>query len=157
MDMKLELVPIPVSDVDRAKAFYTDRLGFVEDVDVRPAEGVRVVQLTPPGSPTRTATPSLCRRWPGGPGTSSRPLSRHGAGAAALAGDQILWIPLYRMRASDGKRGYSYLAAGDMDPSTGPCIKRNRGAPLELEIRAWWAVRESNSRPPRCKRGALAC
>jgi len=48
--MKLELVPIPVADVDRAKAFYVDRLGFVEDVDVRPAEGVRVVQLTPPGS-----------------------------------------------------------------------------------------------------------
>ncbi|WP_448642941.1 VOC family protein [Geodermatophilus sp. URMC 63] len=48
--MKLELVPIPVTDVDRAKAFYVDRLGFVEDVDVRPAEGVRVVQLTPPGS-----------------------------------------------------------------------------------------------------------
>jgi predicted enzyme related to lactoylglutathione lyase len=36
--------------VDRAKAFYADRLGFVVDVDVRPAEGVRVVQLTPPGS-----------------------------------------------------------------------------------------------------------
>ena len=50
MDMKLELVPVPVSDVDRAKAFYVERLGFVEDVDVRPAEGVRVVQLTPPGS-----------------------------------------------------------------------------------------------------------
>jgi predicted enzyme related to lactoylglutathione lyase len=50
MDMKLELVPIPVSDVDRAKAFYTEQLGFVADVDVRPADGVRVVQLTPPGS-----------------------------------------------------------------------------------------------------------
>ncbi len=50
MDMKLELVPIPVTDVDRAKSFYKERLGFVEDVDVRPAEGVRVVQLTPPGS-----------------------------------------------------------------------------------------------------------
>jgi predicted enzyme related to lactoylglutathione lyase len=50
MDMKLELVPIPVSDVDRAKSFYTEQLGFVEDVDVRPADGVRVVQLTPPGS-----------------------------------------------------------------------------------------------------------
>ena len=50
MDMKLELVPIPVGDVDRAKAFYVERLGFVEDVDVRPADGVRVVQLTPPGS-----------------------------------------------------------------------------------------------------------
>ncbi|MDN5893096.1 MAG: VOC family protein [Nocardioides sp.] len=50
MRMKLELVPIPVADVDRAKAFYTQQVGFVEDVDVRPAEGVRVVQLTPPGS-----------------------------------------------------------------------------------------------------------
>ena len=50
MDMKLELVPVPVRDVDRAKAFYVERLGFVEDVDVRPAEGVRVVQVTPPGS-----------------------------------------------------------------------------------------------------------
>ena len=50
MDMKLELVPIPVTDVDRAKAFYTDQLGFVADVDVTPAPGVRVVQLTPPGS-----------------------------------------------------------------------------------------------------------
>src|SRR4051794_20636511 len=50
MDMKLELVPIPVTDVDRAKAFYTEQLGFVADVDVRPAPGVRVVQVTPPGS-----------------------------------------------------------------------------------------------------------
>jgi len=50
MDMKLELVPIPVSDVDRAKRFYTEQLGFVADVDVTPADGVRVVQLTPPGS-----------------------------------------------------------------------------------------------------------
>ncbi len=50
VEMKLELVPVPVADVDRAKAFYVERLGFVEDVDVRPADGVRVVQLTPPGS-----------------------------------------------------------------------------------------------------------
>jgi predicted enzyme related to lactoylglutathione lyase len=50
VDMKLELVPIPVADVDRAKAFYADRVGFAVDVDVRPADGVRVVQLTPPGS-----------------------------------------------------------------------------------------------------------
>lgn len=50
MQMKLELIPIPVTDVDRAKAFYVDKLGFVEDVDVRPMDGLRVVQLTPPGS-----------------------------------------------------------------------------------------------------------
>jgi catechol 2,3-dioxygenase-like lactoylglutathione lyase family enzyme len=46
----LELVPVPVADIDRAKAFYQDKLGFRLDVDVRPAPGVRVVQLTPPGS-----------------------------------------------------------------------------------------------------------
>ncbi|NDU72426.1 glyoxalase [Actinomadura sp. DSM 109109] len=45
----LELVPVPVGDIDRAKDFYTG-LGFNADVDVRPADGVRYVQLTPPGS-----------------------------------------------------------------------------------------------------------
>ena len=50
MDMKLELVPMPVTDVDRAKIFYTERLGFVLDVDIEPSLGVRIVQLTPPGS-----------------------------------------------------------------------------------------------------------
>jgi catechol 2,3-dioxygenase-like lactoylglutathione lyase family enzyme len=50
MHMKLELVPIPVSDVDRAKAFYVDQLGFNLDHDVQPGNGMRVVQLTPPGS-----------------------------------------------------------------------------------------------------------
>jgi catechol 2,3-dioxygenase-like lactoylglutathione lyase family enzyme len=46
----LELVPIPVSDIDKSKEFYIERLGFHLDVDVRPAEGVRIVQLSPPGS-----------------------------------------------------------------------------------------------------------
>lgn len=50
MNMKLELVPVPVTDVDRAKAFYTDKMGFSADVDVRPADNVRIVQLSPPGS-----------------------------------------------------------------------------------------------------------
>jgi len=50
MDWKLELVIVPVSDVDRAKAFYADQVGFNVDVDVQPNEHFRVVQLTPPGS-----------------------------------------------------------------------------------------------------------
>jgi predicted enzyme related to lactoylglutathione lyase len=50
MDMKLELIAIPVSDVDRAKAFYTDQLGFVAEHDVTVSEEMRFVQLTPPGS-----------------------------------------------------------------------------------------------------------
>jgi catechol 2,3-dioxygenase-like lactoylglutathione lyase family enzyme len=49
MDYKLELVLIPVSDVDRAKAFYTEKLGFSLDVDHQPSESFRVVQMTPPG------------------------------------------------------------------------------------------------------------
>jgi predicted enzyme related to lactoylglutathione lyase len=48
-EMKLELVPVPVSDVDRAKAFY-EQAGFFLEVDTRPSEGMRVVQFTPPGS-----------------------------------------------------------------------------------------------------------
>ena len=48
--MKLELVPVPVSDVDRAKAFYVERVGFVADHDHRVQPGLRFVQLTPPGS-----------------------------------------------------------------------------------------------------------
>jgi catechol 2,3-dioxygenase-like lactoylglutathione lyase family enzyme len=50
MQMKLELVPLPVSNVDRAIDFYAGKLGFTKDVDVQPAEGVRVVQMTPAGS-----------------------------------------------------------------------------------------------------------
>jgi catechol 2,3-dioxygenase-like lactoylglutathione lyase family enzyme len=48
--MFLEMVCLPVSDVDRAKAFYVDRLDFVVDVDIEPSDQVRIVQLTPPGS-----------------------------------------------------------------------------------------------------------
>jgi catechol 2,3-dioxygenase-like lactoylglutathione lyase family enzyme len=50
MDWKLELVVVPVSDVDRAKAFYVDKVGFNLDVDHRAGEDFRVVQVTPPGS-----------------------------------------------------------------------------------------------------------
>ena len=50
MDMKLELVAVPVSDVDRAKAFYVDQVGFNADHDHRVTDTLRFVQLTPPGS-----------------------------------------------------------------------------------------------------------
>lgn len=50
MDWKLELVAIPVSDVDRAKAFYTQKIGFIADHDHRMSDEFRFVQLTPPGS-----------------------------------------------------------------------------------------------------------
>jgi predicted enzyme related to lactoylglutathione lyase len=69
MDMKLELVPVPVTDVDRAAAFYRDQVGFALDVDVQPADGVRVVQLTPPGSACSillsTGLPDIADMLPG--------------------------------------------------------------------------------------------
>ncbi len=50
MDYKLELIPVPVSDVERAKAFYTEQAGFALDQDNEVSEDLRFVQLTPPGS-----------------------------------------------------------------------------------------------------------
>jgi catechol 2,3-dioxygenase-like lactoylglutathione lyase family enzyme len=51
VDYRLEVIGIPVSDVDQAKEFYTQKIGFHLDHDVRPGPEMRVVQMTPPGSP----------------------------------------------------------------------------------------------------------
>jgi predicted enzyme related to lactoylglutathione lyase len=50
MDWKIELIPVPVSDVERAKRFYNEKAGWVVDLDHQPNETTRLVQLTPPGS-----------------------------------------------------------------------------------------------------------
>jgi catechol 2,3-dioxygenase-like lactoylglutathione lyase family enzyme len=50
MDMRIELILLPSTDVERTKAFYRDQIGFVLDHDVEPGNGMRVIQLTPPGS-----------------------------------------------------------------------------------------------------------
>src|SRR5262249_59825020 len=89
MDWRLELVQIPVSDVDRAKAFYTEKAGFNADHDHQVSDELRFVQLTPPGSPTSIALGSgmsdmrlvrcgVCR--------SSCPTSRRRAPSSSSAG-----------------------------------------------------------------------
>ena len=60
MDMKLELVPIPVADLDRAKAFYVEKLGFNADHDTRVSDTLRVVQLTPLGRLVRSSWGPAC-------------------------------------------------------------------------------------------------
>ncbi len=66
MDFKLEVVVLPVSDVDRAKAFYSERCGFNVDVDRSMGDDFRVVQLTPPGSACSvTIGKGLARTTPG--------------------------------------------------------------------------------------------
>jgi catechol 2,3-dioxygenase-like lactoylglutathione lyase family enzyme len=66
MDWKLELVVVPVTDVDRAKHFYAEQLGFVVDHDSRIDDDMRVVQLTPPGSACSIAIGSGLVRTPPG-------------------------------------------------------------------------------------------
>jgi predicted enzyme related to lactoylglutathione lyase len=69
MDIKLELVVLPVSDVDRAKAFFVDALGCTADVDVQPAPGIRVVQVTPRGSACSLGFGSGLGAYDGEPGS----------------------------------------------------------------------------------------
>ena len=66
MDWKLELVAVPVSDVDRAKAFYTEQVGFNADHDHRVSDEMRFVQLTPPGSACSIAIGSGIMETPPG-------------------------------------------------------------------------------------------
>jgi predicted enzyme related to lactoylglutathione lyase len=66
MDWKLELINVPVSDVDRAKAFYTDQAGFNADHDHRVTDDMRFVQLTPPGSACSIAIGSGLSEQPPG-------------------------------------------------------------------------------------------
>jgi predicted enzyme related to lactoylglutathione lyase len=66
MDFRIELIPVPVSDVDRALAFYTENAGFTLDMDHTLPEGLRFVQLTPPGSACSIAIgQGLTERPPG--------------------------------------------------------------------------------------------
>jgi catechol 2,3-dioxygenase-like lactoylglutathione lyase family enzyme len=66
MDWRLELVVVPVTDVDRAKRFYGEQLGFVVDHDSRITDDMRVVQLTPPGSACSIAIGTGLVRTPAG-------------------------------------------------------------------------------------------
>ncbi|MFG2292276.1 VOC family protein [Streptomyces sp. NPDC048603] len=66
MNWTLEVIPVPVSDLDRAKAFYADQVGFAVDLDDEVAPGVRIIQLTPPGSRCSIA---MLQGMPPAPGT----------------------------------------------------------------------------------------
>src|SRR3954463_11955651 len=88
MDWKLELVPLPVSDVDRAKAFYVDQVGFVADHDHRVSEHLRFVQLTPPGSAFSPPPGSACSLVMGEGITQMAPGSQKGLQIVVADADQ---------------------------------------------------------------------
>jgi catechol 2,3-dioxygenase-like lactoylglutathione lyase family enzyme len=89
VDWRLELVQVPVSDVDRAKAFYTERAGFDADHDHTVSDEIRFVQLTPPGSPTSIAL---------GTGLSDMP-------AGSVQGLQLVVADIHAARAELAERG----------------------------------------------------
>ncbi|MFE0704831.1 VOC family protein [Streptomyces sp. NPDC058872] len=113
MNMTLEVVPVPVSDVDRAKEFYGDACGFTIDLDSEVAPGVRIVQATPPGSRCSIALLSGMPPMPGA--EEMEPGSLHGlqlcvtdieAARAELTGRGVVVSPVRHVGATgweDGK------------------------------------------------------
>ena len=93
MDMKLELVAVPVSDVDRAKAFYVEQVGFHPDHDHEVSDEIRFVQLTPPGSACSIAL---------GKGITDAP-------PGAAQGIQIVVADIEAAHAELGERGVEIL------------------------------------------------
>lgn len=115
--MKLELIPVPVTDIDRAKEFYVGRLGFIVDVDVRPADGVRIVQLTPPGSACSivlaTGVPQLADIEPGVLRGLHLVVADAVAGRAELAGRGV-----EVGEVDEHDRGIKYVPFADPDGNT---------------------------------------
>jgi catechol 2,3-dioxygenase-like lactoylglutathione lyase family enzyme len=92
LELKLEVVVIPVSDVDRAKAFYADRLGWRLDADLADEQGFRIVQLTPPGSACSIQLGQKVTAAPPGSATNSYlvvPDVRAARDAIAAAGVEV--------------------------------------------------------------------
>jgi catechol 2,3-dioxygenase-like lactoylglutathione lyase family enzyme len=107
MDFKLELIVIPVSDVDKVKDFYTDNAGFHLDVDHKAGEDFRVVQLTPPGS------------------ACSITLMRNGRAAGSVDGLHLIVTDIEAARAELAGRGVDvsevfHFEAGGQTPGPDP-------------------------------------
>lgn len=109
MDWKLELIVVPVADVDRAKAFYSEKAGFAIDVDYQPSDNFRLVQLTPPGSACSIA------------------VMRQSDRAGSLQGLQVVVSDIEQARAELEARGVEVSELWHMDggnQASGPDLNR---------------------------------
>ena len=100
MEWKLELVAVPVSDVDRAKAFYTEQVGLIADHDHRVSDEMRFVQLTPPGSACSIAF---------GEGIT-------GATPGSLEGLQLVVPDIHKARAALQEKGVDVSEVAEAKP-----------------------------------------
>ena len=113
MKMKLELVQIPVTDLDRAKAFYVEQMGFDADVDVRPNDTMRIVQLTPPSSACSIGL------WAGLPDMAMQPGSVKGlhlvVGDIKAAHEELHGRGVLVGQIEEHDQGVKYAAFSDPD------------------------------------------
>jgi len=114
MDMKLELVPIPVADLDRAKAFYVEKLGFNADHDTRVSDTLRVVQLTPLGRLVRSSLGSACPKLTTCSLDRSRPCT-WSSGTCARRAKCSLAVALRSSQVEEVGRGVKHVYFSDPD------------------------------------------
>ena len=116
MKMKLELVPVPVTDVDRAKSFYVEQVGFGADLDIRPNDAVRIVQLTPPESACSIVIGT------GLPGLAMQPGSLRGlhlvVGNVAQAREALISRGVEVSEVEEHDQGIKYAYFSDPDGNT---------------------------------------
>jgi catechol 2,3-dioxygenase-like lactoylglutathione lyase family enzyme len=115
MDYRLEVVQVPVSDVDRSKAFYAEQMGFNADHDTHISDEVRVVQLTPPGSACSIVI---------GTGLTDKPPGS-AAGLQLVVGDMDTAVADFAGRGLDvgdvqmlgapGRQGFKHIFFSDLD------------------------------------------
>jgi catechol 2,3-dioxygenase-like lactoylglutathione lyase family enzyme len=118
VDYRLEVIGIPVADVDRAKAFYVEQVGFGLDHDVEPKPGMRVVQMTPPGSPCSVVIGSGMPL--GEPGTSRGPqlvVDDIDAARAELAGRGVKITEVQQL-GPEGSPGSRFAFFSDPDDNS---------------------------------------
>lgn len=133
MDWKLEVVVVPVTDIDRAKQFYLDKIGFKLDADIQPAENFRVVHMTPPGSACSVVVgPAVVS-----PGTDLTASARMqlvvtdiGAARAELAGRGVDVSEVQILDARDGGK-FFYFTDPDGNNWAVQEIRNHVGAPLD--------------------------
>ena len=132
MDWKLEVVVVPVTDIDRAKDFYTGKLGFRLDADTQPTPAMRVVHMTPPGSACSVVIGPTVVSADGdrGPGASFQlVVADIDAARAELAGRGVEVSPVQTLDPRDGGK-FVFFADPDGNNWAVQEIRERVGAPL---------------------------
>jgi len=133
MDWKLEVVVVPVTDVDRAKRFYLDKLGFKLDADIQPSPELRVVHMTPPGSACSVVVGPVVVGADADLGASARlqlVVSDVAAARAELAGRGVDVSPVQTLDPRDGGK-FCFFTDPDGNNWAVQEIRDHVGAPLD--------------------------